>query len=182
MNIWWVFGTRPSCLTLQSSVLTSFLDIKGILIKYMPIPIGDKKKSWWFIENFRSVLTHNLNKRSKSLKLLQNGPLWHKPAMPYGWSPGNPFVSCRAKQTLRKPAIVYSDIIVNTLESLASGPWVKLLFKLCSLQSRSTSIASRSISSPQVHMFSSHRHQQEGLLGPCSRMRVTSLSPLLPED
>lgn len=34
-----------------------------------------QKKSWWFIENFLSVLTHNLNKSSKSLKLLQNGPL-----------------------------------------------------------------------------------------------------------
>lgn len=34
-----------------------------------------KQTSQWFIENFLSTLTHNLNKRSKSLKLLQN-ELW----------------------------------------------------------------------------------------------------------
>ena len=34
-----------------------------------------KQTSQWFIENFLSKLTHNLNKRSKSLKLLQN-ELW----------------------------------------------------------------------------------------------------------
>lgn len=34
-----------------------------------------RQTSWWFIENFLSVLTHILNKRSKSLTLHQNGQL-----------------------------------------------------------------------------------------------------------
>ena len=97
-------------------------------------------------------------------------------------SPCKSFVSHRTKQTLGKPAIVYSDTLVNTLESLAVGPWVKLLFKPTISQSRSTSpLASRSITLKATSSGASHTHVQlsqastGGLLRPCVWMGVTSL-------
>lgn len=147
---------------------------------------NSKQKSWWFIENFLSALTHNLNERSKSFKLLQKllslRLLWYKPAMWYGWKPMQFLYKLQSWVNTMKACYCLLWYRSQHFGIISFGPLGKAIFYILYFTVKVDFYSQQIYSLPSDTHVQLSQASTGGSPETWGRMKVTSLFPLLPEE